>query len=208
MRQRDSWPEVDSISSLVRYGRDEASELFAAGMVATGATLVVRAMHTTEDAYLACESPIERAMFMGLVAAGINRCDGVTMVGPSGPQTIGDPAGPDQMRIEPQARLGRYRVDFLVTASAAWAGRRGGGTAEATFVVECDGHDFHERTREQAKRDRKRDRALQAAGFRVYRYTGSEIWADVGACAHEAVAAVSAEAWSRAQADFEARGSE
>ena len=52
------------------------------------------------------------------------------------------------------------------------------GPDEARLVVECDGFDFHERTKEQASRDRRRDRALQRAGFKVYRYTGSDIWAD------------------------------
>ena len=35
-------------------------------------------------------------------------------------------------------------------------------------VVECDGHDFHERTKEQAANDRERDRGLQGLGFSVF----------------------------------------
>lgn len=52
-------------------------------------------------------------------------------------------------------------------------------------VVECDGHEFHERTKEQAKRDRSRDRRLQEAGFRVFRFTGSEIYRDPIGCVRE-----------------------
>ena len=48
--------------------------------------------------------------------------------------------------------------------------------------VECDGHDFHEKTKEQAARDKKRDRDLQALGYRVLRFSGSEIYRDVNAC--------------------------
>jgi very-short-patch-repair endonuclease len=68
------------------------------------------------------------------------------------------------------------------------------------MVVECDGHDFHERieddqartrgltpTKEQARRDRERDRLLQSFGFLVYRYTGREIWEDVFTCATQAL---------------------
>ena len=55
------------------------------------------------------------------------------------------------------------------------------------MVLECDGHDFHERTKLQAKRDRGRDRNLQSFGFLVYRYTGQEIWQDVFACATQAI---------------------
>ncbi|KAA0117930.1 DUF559 domain-containing protein [Methylobacterium sp. P1-11] len=52
-------------------------------------------------------------------------------------------------------------------------------------VVECDGHEFHERTKEQAQRDRSRDRRLQEAGYRVFRFTGSEIYRDPLGCARE-----------------------
>lgn len=45
-----------------------------------------------------------------------------------------------------------------------------------SLVVECDGHEFHERTKEQAARDRSRDRRLQSAGYTVFRFTGAEIY--------------------------------
>ena len=44
------------------------------------------------------------------------------------------------------------------------------------IAVECDGHEFHEKTKQQAARDKARDRD---------RFTGSEIWKDPGACADE-----------------------
>ncbi len=59
------------------------------------------------------------------------------------------------------------------------------GTQEYVCIVECDGHEFHERTKEQAKKDRSRDRAFQAAGIPVFRFTGSEIYADPQECARE-----------------------
>lgn len=52
-------------------------------------------------------------------------------------------------------------------------------------IVECDGHDFHDKTREQAARDKSRDRELQAAGFYVLRFTGSELWRNAPKCARE-----------------------
>lgn len=51
--------------------------------------------------------------------------------------------------------------------------------------VEADGHDFHDRTKEQAQRDRRRDRILVARGFRVLRFTGSEIYRNAAHCADE-----------------------
>lgn len=77
--------------------------------------------------------------------------------------------------IEVQYEIGRYRLDFALFC----------GTKRVD--VECDGHDFHERTKEQARRDRSRDRALQAAGWIVCRFTGSEIHRDAAACAVEAL---------------------
>lgn len=48
--------------------------------------------------------------------------------------------------------------------------------------VECDGHEFHERTPEQAERDRSRDRLIQQAGIPIIRFTGREIVRDPFSC--------------------------
>lgn len=76
---------------------------------------------------------------------------------------------------------GNYRLDFAVDPDGS------------KIAIECDGHEFHERTKEQAARDKSRDRALQAAGWRVLRFTGSEIFADPGKCASEVRAIVVAD---------------
>jgi len=76
---------------------------------------------------------------------------------------------------------GKYRVDFLISIQIP-------PRNENNFkyiVVECDGHDFHERTKEQAKRDKSRDRDLQANGYIVMRFTGSEIWHSPLQCVSE-----------------------
>ncbi len=83
--------------------------------------------------------------------------------------------GKPTLFIEPQAIVGDYRVDFLLTPTAS-------GLTGRKIVVECDGHDFHERTKEQAERDRSRDRGL-TAGHTVLRFTGSEIYRNPRACA-------------------------
>ena len=44
-----------------------------------------------------------------------------------------------------------------------------------SIVVELDGHDFHEKTKEQAQKDKDRDRSLTRAGYKIMRFTGSEI---------------------------------
>lgn len=80
--------------------------------------------------------------------------------------------------IAPQAQVGGARVDFLIV-------HKNRDERVLKIVVECDGHDFHERTKEQAERDRSRDRQFQAEGFKVFRFTGSEIFRRATACAEE-----------------------
>jgi len=69
-----------------------------------------------------------------------------------------------------------YRVDFAFFVKECPARPR------ISLAVELDGHDFHERTKEQARRDKARDRALTGAGWHVLRFTGSEVYRDPGAC--------------------------
>lgn len=121
-----------------------------------------------------CESPIERIMATRLLFVGCGY--GRNMMwnrswvyglgaGPGGyKMTLDD----RDIVIVPQAEIGRFRVDFVLFFRA--------GEKLARYVIECDGHDFHERTKEQAGRDKKRDRMLQTMGYQVFRYTGSEIW--------------------------------
>lgn len=78
------------------------------------------------------------------------------------------------IEIQPQRWFGTYRVDFLISY-------RYFGMAKQ-FIVECDGHEFHEKTKAQAQRDKKRDRNLP---HKVYRFTGSEIHASAEVCARE-----------------------
>lgn len=63
-----------------------------------------------------------------------------------------------------------YRVDFLITVFDMKT-KEGYG-----FVVECDGHEYHEKTKSQAQKDKKRDRDMTTEGFTVLRFTGSEIY--------------------------------
>lgn len=82
--------------------------------------------------------------------------------------------------VAPQVKIGDYRVDFLILHIRGLSGFGG-------VVVELDGHEFHERTKEQAQRDKARDRDLQDRGFRVFRFTGSEVWRDPFSCANDAM---------------------
>lgn len=89
-----------------------------------------------------------------------------------------------------------YRVDFLIAAKPYH-------TDEVFYVVvECDGHAFHERTKDQAQRDKARDRAMTAEGLMVFRFTGAEIYADANKCASEIAAflnELASRSWERSE---------
>lgn len=53
------------------------------------------------------------------------------------------------------------------------------------YAVECDGHDYHERTKKQAASDRSRDRKLTSSNWTPVRFTGSELYANSAGCVDE-----------------------
>lgn len=83
----------------------------------------------------------------------------------------------------PQAQIGNWRVDFLIHAYDF--ARHGGPAGWKKLIVECDGHDFHERTKEQAAKDRSRDRDAQLADIAILRFTGSELHRDAWGCVRQ-----------------------
>ncbi len=84
--------------------------------------------------------------------------------------------------IQPQRKVGPYRVDIAIRVF------ENGRTM--LLAVECDGHDFHHATKQQVERDKKRDRFLSSKGYKVLRFSGSEIYRDVESCADEVVGIV------------------
>lgn len=86
---------------------------------------------------------------------------------------------PGVVWIPGRMRIGPYNPDFV-------CGQWVSPTLFLVLAVEADGHDFHERTKEQAERDRKRDRLLlRKHCVPTLRFTGSEVWRDPFACAKE-----------------------
>ena len=68
-----------------------------------------------------------------------------------------------RMSLYSQVQIGEYRADLVLDAQTG------------LVLVECDGHDWHERTKQQAAYDRERDRHFLARGTVTARFTGSEI---------------------------------
>ena len=53
------------------------------------------------------------------------------------------------------------------------------------LVVEVDGHEFHEETKEQVRHDKQRDRNLMMMGYKSVHFAGSEVYKNVQKCTQE-----------------------
>lgn len=78
----------------------------------------------------------------------------------------------DRFIIVPQFEWRCFRIDFAISSL----------DMEVLALVECDGAAFHS-TAAQIANDRRKDKAAEAAGIPMYRFTGSEIFRNAKACA-------------------------
>ena len=51
------------------------------------------------------------------------------------------------------------------------------------LAIECDGHEFHEKTKEQVQQDNEREYELKMSGFDVLHFSGSQIYNNPFKCA-------------------------
>jgi very-short-patch-repair endonuclease len=72
--------------------------------------------------------------------------------------------------VEPNCKVGPYRVDFLVLPRV---------------VVEIDGEGPVRASSDPVVRERRRDRYLVAQGYAVLRFAGDEVWSNPWRCAEE-----------------------
>lgn len=152
-----------------------------------------------------CESPIERLMIGGFQTChdlGLGQIRFVTDV----PLTTGLRAildGTEEragyrgmwLHIFPQAKIGRYRADFLVVAAGNVTPIGAEDRVDIdhrVVVVECDGEAFH---RDQ-RRERERDGFfVHHCGFSVLHFTGSEIVRGARRCADAVIRHASEQLW-------------
>lgn len=128
-----------------------------------------------------CESPIEELVAVALYNYSRVMPESVHFLGTDDfPET---PDFDEATFVYQQTTFGPYRVDFAIWDASLPFNH----TPPRVMIVECDGHDFHEKTKEQARRDKRRDRFLVSKGYKVLRFTGSEIWADPDAIADEII---------------------
>lgn len=159
-------------------------------------------LKTGSGMFRRCESPIERLLLMGFMMSSsgcrlewnddqdmalIHLEDVASEDSPSfllcaqehvaslEEIDFGDYEGDEERENDPPFA----RIDFVLTP---YMGRQ-----PWKLAIEADGHEFHERTKQQAAADRERDRRLVRCGYTIIRFTGSEIHADPCGCAHEII---------------------
>jgi hypothetical protein len=73
-----------------------------------------------------------------------------------------------------------YRLDFVVDqddTDAGWEASQA-GIDWPQIAIELDGHDWHERTKDQVILRNQRDRDLQTAGWKIFHVSGTELLRD------------------------------
>lgn len=129
-------------------------------------------------AWQLADSPIEKDMGQAIICcAALNGGVLPKVVRPDAPLTGNVP-----LIVAPQRWIGEYRADFALIHNPT--SRR--------LVVECDGHEFHEKA-SQRDRDKARDRYFLTRGWPVMRFTGSEIHRQLDLCLADVVAYLTGE---------------
>lgn len=93
------------------------------------------------------------------------------------------------LKLQPQKPIrtgsGDFVLDYLVTS-------RDDNSSQFALAIELDGHEFHEKTKEQALQDKRRERAILHAGINerlaVLRFSGAEIFRNCKNCIKEVIA--------------------
>lgn len=122
-----------------------------------------------EESIIDCESPIEQllALYLSNLQMGFNDLN---------PYVQCTEFYPGQ---EIKCKNGKtYRLDFYTCVLYK-------NQETKYFGIECDGYEFHQKTKEQVEYDNQRQRDLQREGIEIIRFSGSEIWKNPGKCAKE-----------------------
>lgn len=110
-------------------------------------------------------SPIEHILYCALGTLGrINHYEDAEPIEIQGKHYVSG------LGINWQKVIGKYRVDFEVFNSDR--------SESKTVLVECDSHQFHERTEKERRYEKERDCWLKKQGYTVLRFTGKEIIED------------------------------
>lgn len=100
----------------------------------------------------------------------------------------------NDIQLCPQKKIGNFRVDFEVDIFGHFVNHEYPFTCEqleeiskncTKIAIELDGHDWHEKTKEQVEKDKKRERFIVSSGYRIFRFSGREVFKDPLSCVDE-----------------------
>jgi very-short-patch-repair endonuclease len=78
-----------------------------------------------------------------------------------------------------QHPIGPYKIDFVACGII--------GEYPFSVGIEIDGHEWHEKTKEQVARDKTRDRFITIQGITLLRFSGSEIYRNINKCIDDVI---------------------
>jgi len=140
----------------------------------------IKAEEFSQSTYMQCleghQSPIEDLFWIAL--STMLAAERVELNPDPDIGAHGEPVYTHGVCCHPQAKIGKYTVDFLVHDA----------TDQPSIVVELDGHDFHDKDKYQRAYEKARDRFLVREGYRVLHFTGSEVVKDPYKVAYEVLA--------------------
>jgi hypothetical protein len=102
--------------------------------------------------------------------------------------------------LVPQFKIDKYRIDFLIVCCHASLPlimefddffTENYKDYEKTYffkvLIECDGFEYHGKSKEQFIKDREKDRFLKYLGYDVLRFSGTELYKNPDQCLEETI---------------------
>lgn len=83
----------------------------------------------------------------------------------------------EKLYIANNHTVGKYRVDFLLTKNGTFY-----------VIAEIDGHEFHDKNKQQREYEKRRDRYFAINGYKALHYAGTEIYRNPWIAAAEVIA--------------------
>lgn len=80
-----------------------------------------------------------------------------------------------------ERKIGNYEPDFIIEVGEEY---------HLQFVVEIDGFDYHDKTKEQAAKDKQRDRFFLRQGYIPIRFAGTEVYRNALDCVRETMSII------------------
>lgn len=100
--------------------------------------------------------------------------------------------------IEPQTEIEcnnkKYIVDFEIRYDEMC---NPNFKKDFNLIIECDGYDFHQKTKKQVEYDNNREYDLKLQGYQILRFSGSEIYNEPMKCIEKVIKYIEEKAYDR-----------